>query len=305
MSSSNKAIEREQDDNRIGGSISRSLVGRTKDKYRAIGDNDIRTTSVDVMDLSSLEDRYGAEFKKADAHMKTRKERETSSSRFEFLNGEAESDRTFLQWKQDQDQIRSRMGIHWIDEILEHPFVLVSSIARVTTTLGLAYGVGRGIYLYRTMDRTYARLHGVGFGSTVVHEISVGVLKGTGVAFAGAAGVSVGDSSVKLYKVMKSNDVAVPRREWENVVVGGVFAGLLMGGAFSAMHYTLLSGKGMAMATSAIGGLTSAIGWYYGKYVYRPFAEQRRHAHDDPYWRPWTERQLVRQGPRHIRGKYV
>lgn len=305
MSSTEKAIDREQDSNRIGGSISRSLVGRTKDKYAAIGDNDIRTTSVDVMDLSALEDRYGPELRNADAHMNRRKEQQASSSRIDLFKNSTSNDRTFQEWKKNQEHIRERMGVHWIDELIEHPFVLLSSIARVTTTMGLLYGLGRGVYLYRTMDRAYARLHGVGFGGTVVNEISVGVLKGTGVAFAGAAGISIGDSSVKLLRVMMSDDVSVPRREWENVFVAGVLSGLCMGGAFSAMHFSLLSPKGMAMATSAISAISSTIGWYLGKHVYGPFAEQRCHAHDDPYWRPWTERQLVRQGPRHIRGKYV
>ena len=88
MSSSNKAIEREQDDNRIGGSISRSLVGRTKDKYRAIGDNDIRTTSVDVMDLSHS--KIVTERVQEGRCAQKREKNVRHPLRFEFLNGEAE-----------------------------------------------------------------------------------------------------------------------------------------------------------------------------------------------------------------------
>lgn len=294
-------------DNDYGG-VSRNFLSRTQGNYRAIAESDIRAVKMpEVGSIDDIQRRFAKEFSVADQRMDEKLKAKKTFDNFvtnRMLYGN-DDDKTFQQWKQDQAALKERLKIHWLDDMIDHPYLLLVYYARLGTTIGLAYGLGRSIYLYRTMDKSYTRMHGFNFGGVAVQEVSVAVLKGTACAFAGVVGCNLGEASGRLCEALLASDASAPERKWQHITLGFSFSGLLAGSMFSALHRSLLSWKGVAMATSFATLCGVASGWYLGAHVYKPFAASREHRMDEPYWRPWNQRQLVLDGGRQIRGKYV
>lgn len=280
--------------------VALSEIDRVRDmqKIRRYGDG--RAAVMDTESIDSLVNRFESEFQAADAHMKKREANKSMLQLYDY-----DQDRRYQQWQHDQRATRERLQIHFLDTFIDDSHTCLVYYLRVCTTAGLCYGIGRTAYLYRTMDRAYAKLNGVTLGGLAFNEITSSVAKSAGVAVAAGFGVPVGDSLTGLGHLLRTGDVTMPERSWYNLVGAGTMSGLCGGGAYVAMHYKDLTFWGMR---AMLGGFTAVGllgGLYLGYFVYRPFAMQRTHALYDPYWRPWHTRSLRSEGPPHIRGKYL
>lgn len=290
------------DEGVVPGSMHRPMLAQTKEKYRALGANDMRVSATDVMSIKSLEDRYGKELDEADKQMKLKKE--SDSALLSRVSYDYEGDWRFQQWRDDKAKLKERLGIHWVDEFLDNPSTQLTYFLRVGTTLGMMHGIGRSVYLFRTIDRAYAKLHGASFHKIAGVEICMSVVKGAACAVTGVVGVTVGESSGRLFDVISSGEVAAPERRWVHVVsaasVSSAFAGL----TFSALHSSVLSAKGVCLVSGCFAAIGTGGGYFLAKKIYEPFAASRRHRIDDPHWRPWNERQLTMDGGKQVRGRY-
>lgn len=288
----------ERDYGGSGVTISQFDRMRNEQKVRRHGDS--RAVTMDVESIESLVGRFENEFRAADAHMKGRLEQQSYLQRYDYDN-----DRRYQQWTAEHEQMRERLHIHWLDTVVDEPLECLVYFLRVGTTAGLFYGAGRTAYLYRTMDKTYAKLNGVSIGRIAFNEITSSVARGSGVALAGTIGVSAGSATFNLVRMLASGDVCAPPRTWWNITSAGVFAGLFSGAAFIGFHHKSLTPWGKRAVASFFTAAGTAAGLYLGYGVYRPFAAQRTHGLYDPYWRPWQLRHERMGGPNTIRGKYM
>lgn len=271
---------------------------RDQQKIRRIGDG--RAAALDVESIDCLVQRYEKEFKEADSHIKKRVADEHFLKFYDYNN-----DRRYQQWTKEQEALREKLQIHWIDWCMDRPSTCLVFMARIFTTAGLLHGLGRTAYLYRTMDKAYAKLNGVSLGSIAFSEIRNSVAKGAGIAVAATAGVVSGEATAKVSHVIWSGDVSVPQRCWQYVFVSGLFSGAFAGAAYVGMSYLILNMWGVKTIMVGSTAVGSAVGLYLGYVVYRPFAAQRQHQLYNPYWRPWQTRQFRPGGPTMVRGKYV
>lgn len=278
------------------GSVQSSLLVSTRDKYRAVAQGDMRSVVKDVNDLGLLGEKYMAELSLADERIQKKK----STVFYDYDN-----DWRFKEWQEDKQKLHDSLKLHWIDDMLDSGAFTLTRYLRIGTTLGLMYGAGRAVYLFRTMDKAYCRLHGVGLGSVMFSEVSVAVLKGAVCAFAGVFGTLMGDSGAVLAEMFISNDQTKPERNGFHVASAFTSASIAAGACFCALHHKILSVRGVAMCLSVASMVGFASGWYLGQYVYQPFAKARLHRIDDPHWRKWSERQLTQGGARQVRGRYV
>jgi hypothetical protein len=283
------------------GTVHKPMLEQTKERYRVIGAHDMRAVVMDVMSLKALEDRYEKEFGIANDAMRRKKEEESAFARFNY---DYDSDRTFGQWKNDKKEIQARLGMHWVDEFLDSPSTQLTYCLRVGTTLGAAHGVARSVYLFRTIDRAYTKLHGASFYKIMGFEICLSIVKGAVCGVGGWLGLGIGESCSRLTTACLSGEAAAPERIWTNVLSAFSFSGLFAGGAFSLLHKEMLSGRGMLGITLACLTIGAGSGWHIGKNIYEPFANQRKHRIDDPHWRPWSERRMIVDGGRQVRGRY-
>lgn len=279
--------------------VGQSEVDRMRDMQKVRRHGDGRVGVMDTESIDCLVDRFESAFRAADAHMKQREANESSLKLYDY-----EGDRRYQQWREDQNQVRERLQIHYLDRVLDEPYTCLIYYMRVCTTAGLCYGVGRTAYLYRTMDKTYAKLNGVSLGGIAFNEISSSVAKSAFVAMAGCAGFTMGESFTGLCRTLWSGDISQPERSWVSVTGAGASSGLCAGAAYVGMHYKDLTPWGMRAMLGGFTTLGTLVGLYFGYCVYRPFAEQRSHALYDPYWRPWQTRNIRLQGPTQVRGKY-
>lgn len=294
----NRSIGKERDYGDSG--VAQSEIDRMRDFQKIRRHGDGRAIVMDTESIETLVGRFENEFQAADAHMKQREGAKSAMGRYDY-----DGDRRYHQWREDQKGLRERLQIHFLDTLIDESGTCLIYYLRVCTTAGLCYGVGRTAYLYRTMDKTYAKLNGVSLGGLAFNEITNSVAKSAGVAVAGCFGVPVGAALTDLGRVLVSGDVARPDRTWWNVFGGGVSSGVCGGAAYVAMHVKDLTPWGMRAIFGAFTGVGALGGLYLGYCVYRPFAQQRTHALYDPYWRPWQTRNLRPEGPSYVRGKYL
>lgn len=284
------------------GGVAFSAFDRVTDENVLYKHGDVRALQHDVESIRILEDRFPSIFKKAD---ETIRQRQSTSSRRGSLFYDYNDDRRFQVWKEDQKAIRERLQIHWLDDIIDHPLESLVHFGRLFTMGGLFYGIGRSVYLYRTMDKVYAKLNNVSLGSIMLTEVSLAICKGAGIAVGATTGMICGDTSANLLGAICSGEMSLPERNGHHVFCAGVGTGLGAGTVFAALHYSILTPWGMG---AAIGGFTtffSGIGAYLGYFVYQPFASQRTHRLYEPFWRPWNERLVGYGGPHHVRGRYT
>ncbi|RNE96433.1 hypothetical protein TraAM80_09821 [Trypanosoma rangeli] len=225
-----------------------------------------------------------------------------------------EEDRRHSQWLKDQGHVRETLKVHWLDMIMGKPLLCLTYLARVGTTVGFFHGVGRSVYLYRTMDKIYIKLHGVSFAGIALCEASISIVKGALVAAAGTAGIVVGESATSITRAITTRDVSVPERAWINVWVCGTSGGLFAlglglgwggGGAFTALHASILTPWGMAATVMGFTAVSSLLGLALACITYHPFAAARQGRTYDPYWHPWYTRRLNDGGGAYMRGRYI
>lgn len=285
------------------GGISFSPLDRLTDPNVLYKHGDARALQQDVESIKMLEDRFPCEFKSADEAIRQRQLSTSTVRRSVFYD--YANDRRFQAWKEDQKALRDRLQIHWLDDRIDHPLEALVYFGRLFTTAGLFYGLGRSAYLYRTMDKAYAKLNGVSLGSIMLMEVSTAVCKGAGIAVGATTGMTCGDTSANLWSTIYSGDVSLPERNGHHVFCSGVGTGFGAGIVFAGLHYATLTPWGMSFAVGTFTTVFSALGGYLGYYVYQPFAAQRTHRLYEPYWRPWSERLVGYGGPHHVRGRYT
>lgn len=284
------------------GGIAFSPLDRLTDPNVLYKHGDARALQKDVESITMLEHRFPNEFKKAD---ETIRQRQSTSTLQGSMFYDYDNDRRFQVWKEDQKAVRERLQIHWLDDRIDHPLEAMVHFGRLFTTAGLFYGLGRSGYLYRTMDKAYAKLNGVSLGSIVVTEVSTAVCKGAAVTVGATIGMIGGETSANLWSMIYSGDVSLPERNGHHVFFSGMGTGIGAGMAFAGLHCSILTPWGMGAAIGAFTTVFSAIGAYLGYYVYQPFAAQRTHRLYEPYWRPWSERLVGYGGAHHVRGRYT
>ncbi|GET92892.1 hypothetical protein, conserved [Leishmania tarentolae] len=271
---------------------------RSEQKVRRHGDS--RASTMDVESIDMLVGRFENEFHQADAHMKAREAQRSFLQRYDYAN-----DRRYQQWMTEQKEMLEKLKIHWLDWMIDQPSDCLVYFLRVCTTAGLCFGAGRTAYLYRTMDKTYAKLNGVTLGSIAFHEITTSVAKGGAVALMGTIGMPVGDSLTNLLVLLWTRDVSSPQRTWWHVLNSSLCSGFLGGVAYVGLNYKNLTPWGVRALLSLSTGFGAAVGLYLGYVIYRPYAAQRTHNLYDPYWRPWHNRHQRDAGPCSVRGKYM
>ncbi|KPA86440.1 hypothetical protein ABB37_00605 [Leptomonas pyrrhocoris] len=280
--------------------VAQSEIDRVRDLHKVRRHNDARALVMDTESIECLVNRFENEFQAADAHIKRREASKPLLQRYDY-----ENDRRYEQWRADQKAMRERLQIHFLDTLIDDAAACIIYYLRVCTTAGLCYGLGRTAYLYRTMDKTYAKLNGVSLTGIAFNEVITSVAKSAGVAIAGCFGVTVGDGLTGLGHFVIGGDVTRPERSWYNILGAGTTSGLFGGAAYVAMNYKDLTPWGMRAMLGAFTSVGMIGGLYLGYCVYRPFALQRTHALYDPYWRPWQTRNMRSNGPAHVRGKYL
>lgn len=281
------------------GGIAFSVVDRLEDQNAVFRHGDARAVQIDVESIDALQRRFPEAFSEADKVVRSKKE---SSKPFFY---DYEADRRYKEWENDQRLVRERLKVHWLDDFIDHPLEATIYLGRIFTTAGLFYGIGRTAYLYRTMDKTYARLHGLTLSSIALGEVSVAVCKGAAVALGGTAGVIAGETCMSLGCTLVNQDLTLPERGWHHIVSCGIGAGVGTGAVFAGLHYKQLTRWGMGATLLAFTSVFAVVGSYLGYAVYRPFAAKREHRLYDPYWRPWSERMIGYGGPHHVRGRYT
>lgn len=280
------------------GGIAFSPLDRLTDQNALYQHGDARALHMDVESIEALQARFPNEFHRADEAVRGK----SNTSRLFY---DYENDRRFQQWKQDQEAVRARLHVHWADDWIDHPLEALVYYGRLFTTAGLFYGLGRTAYLYRTMDKAYARLHGISLATIAVSEVSTAVCKGAATAAGGVAGLLAGDTTANLFSVIRSGDVSMPERHWSHVWTAGIGSGIGAGGVFAGLHYQTLTVWGMGAVVGGFTTVFAATSFYVAYALYRPFAAERTHRLYDPYWRPWSERLVGYGGPHHVRGRYT
>ncbi|CCW61427.1 unnamed protein product [Phytomonas sp. EM1] len=274
-----------------------SEFDRLRIPQSAIGRRDGRINNPDVESIECLLARFGKEMNIAEELISKKKE---TKARLALHNYEA--DPRYQMWSEDRKKMLNRLQIHWIDQIIDSPFECMVYLLRITTTVGLCYGVGRTSYLYRTMDKVYAKLNGVTLSRLAFQEITLAVTKSSGAAFAGIGGVFIGKVLSSLASVAWSGEVSSPDRAWWHVASCGLGCGIMSGASLGLMNYGMLTPKGIKMLVGMLGGVGGAVGLYFGYFVYKPFSETRTHRLYDAYWHPWYERRLKMDGGGNVRG---
>lgn len=277
-----------------------SEIDRAREMHYVLNKGDYRVTTMDPESISCLMTKYGKEIDAADELMRKKLSNQKYYEVYDY-----ENDKRFQQWKKDREAVQERLQVHWIDNLIDRPTILLVYYLRVAVVAGAFYGLGRTAYLYRTMDKMYAKLNGVTVGKIGFHELTFAIAKGGIVATVASLGIVVGNVMSALLSVAMSKDVHVPERAWWHVMNCGAMSGLFAGAAFAGMHYKTFTRKAMAASVVAFTGVGAAVGGYYGYSVYRPYAAARTHRLYDAYWRPWNERRMKVEGPGNIRGRYV
>lgn len=280
------------------GGVAFAPLDRVTDTNQLYQHGDARALQMDVESIEALERVFSAEFRVADE--KVRAKSKTAPLLYDYQN-----DRRYETWQRDQAAVRERLGIHRLDDLLDHPLESLVYFGRLFTTAGLFYGLGRTAYLYRTMDHAYAKLNGVSLVSIAATEVSVAVSKGAGVAVGATVGLVAGESTANLAALVVSRDVSVPERSWYHVWCSATLSGVGAGAVFAGLHRRVLTPWGVGAALLSFTACFTAAGFYLGYAVYRPFAAQRTHRLYEPYWRPWNERLVGYGGPHHVRGRYT
>lgn len=286
------------------GALSSSLIDHSKGQQLALKKGDGRVGFFDTDAIDCIVARYAKEMSVAAEIMK-QKQHQQQQEKGVLRFYDYEGDRRYKQWLEDQKHVRETLKIHWLDMVIDRPLLCLTYLVRLGTTVGLFHGVGRSLYLYRTMDKMYAKLYGVSLANIALYEVSLSVIKGAVVAAAGTVGVIVGESAINITTTIFKGDVSVPERTWANIWVCGTLCGLSSGGAFSALHATLLTPWGTTAALTGFTVLGSLVGLALARFTYHPFASERHGRIYEPYWRPWYERRLKDGGAAHMRGKYT
>eukprot|EP00760_Papus_ankaliazontas_P012398 PhM_4_TR15272/c0_g1_i1/m.30341 len=253
-------------------------------------------------DMSHLLNKYSKEFETAEKRIESRDPKSwLTSLKYRFWY-DYDDDRVFAVWQKDKEVSRERAKVHWVDDHMDDFWYFIRHALRVGTSAGLIYGVGRGLYLWRSIDRVYTRLHGVGFFNVVGYEAAVAVMWGSAYTAIWCAGVYSGEIAFKLFYCLYSGSVQRRRRDGHSLMAGGVTGGVLMPIPF--LYYGTVAPM-YKLAVWVLSAASSAyLGHVVGHKIYDPWI-QAYGAYDDRSWVPWYKKSLAREGPCNIRGRYI
>lgn len=315
------------------------------DRMRAIAVKDIRNPIMDINDMEALENKYMKEMVNADAHMSRRAEEakvaarlqssiakvtssnssssSTSAADDEFWKGRemvktavnggmlptySTPDKRYAHWLDEQKYTEEKLRIHWIDKATDNPTEIGMYSLRACTTMGVGFGLARSVYLWRTFDKKYAKIHGVTFTSILVFEVSASVIKFGIISVFSAMGYVLGDSLPNALRPWITGDVTYHPREWYNIGCGGAVYGLLFGKLMTHLnksYFTYKQATQVTYLTSLAFGIAASL---VGRFVYHPYVHAPgipdSERYDTMNRRPWNEKIIVNNGPRHIRGRF-
>jgi hypothetical protein len=250
-----------------------------------------------------LETKYAAEFATAEKRIEER--RQSWRERFRLRFGyDLESDRAYNFWKEEQSERREMLNIHAVDEWLDDMRMQIQYGMRVFTTIGLVHGMWRTHTLWKSIDRNYAKLHGVGLGSIAAEHVSWSVIKGAAVGVAWGFGTLIGDNGSRIVECLVTDQVVRPQRHWQHVLGACIFAGWTGSMAAIIVNRKALKPLGHAMVAGTISITSAALGIYFGYVVYRPWQETRPSYYDESP-RPWHEKEFQKVGPAGVRGRWM
>lgn len=288
-------------DTRIGGLYDRNVLNRMQTYMKATDEMELRGLDVQATQLAN---KYAKEFQTAENMLSERTNSTTNKVRNMFFY-DYHKDPRFNEWVAEQQRAREMFHIHWIDESLDSLDRLVRYGIRLFSAVGLAHGVYRTGYLWRTMDRKYAKLHGIGITSVATWEIPIGGIKGIVIGLGVALGCLSGDVLTRLVRCAYNGTTVRPRREWQNVAAAGFGAGAMAGTGLALLGWNALSRTGKGAVFAATTASLGAIGSYLAVYDYKPHVDQYPLPYDDPHHIPWYDRQRKLGGTAPVRGRYT
>ncbi|KAH9601370.1 hypothetical protein LSM04_000655 [Trypanosoma melophagium] len=284
--------------------FSSSWMHRSRSQQTAVQKGDARVGFFDTDAIDCIMNRYGREMAEAEKYIKEKCQKQKNEKGILHLY-DYEGDQRYKQWLIDQEHVRKTLNIHWLDMIIDKPLTCLTYLARVGTTIGFFYGVGRSYYLYHTMDKMYAKLHGVSLSNIAIYEVSFSVVKGAVISVSGTIGVITGEAATNIATTLATGDISVPQRTWKNIWSCGTLCGFFSGATFAALHASILTRWGMMASVTTFTTATSLLGLVFGRCIYQEYANKRERRIYDPYWRPWYERKLTDGGASYMRGKYT
>lgn len=287
-------------ENKIGGFYDRNPVARSKLILEANESMELRG-----IDISGhlLAQKYASEFQEADEKIRQKKT-VTEKVKRSLFSGYG-NDPHYKEWAAEIAGARESLHIHWIDDTLDSFNSLLHFGVRVFSAIGLAHGIYRTRYLWRSMDRQYAKLHGIGIGSIATWEIPLNGLKGVLCGGAFAFGCLGGDVLGRLLWCVWNGSTIRPRREWYNVLAAGTGGGLCAGVGLVAMGWNSYSVQGRILTLCLSTLVCTIVSAYFAVMDYKPFVEMYPNSYDDPNHTPWYERQRRLGGAPAVRGRYT
>jgi hypothetical protein len=285
---------------KVGGLIDRSPVKRAQTIMKSYDDLELRNIDIPMHHLST---KYEKEFQVAEENIANRKNSWAEAMRL-YLFYDYGNDKRYDFWLDEKRQAKDALHEHWIDNELDNPELLVKHGIRVFGGVGIAHGLLRTRYLWKTMDRNYVKMHGVGLASIGTYEVPIGCLKGIGLALAFALGCMSGDMGGRVVQCVYEGTVVRPRRNWENIAAAGLCSGLLCGCSLSYMVNGLVGPTVQKLAGFGLWSAMTGIGTCLGVFVYAPWVKLHPESYDDPHHKPWQDRKMRFDGPTATRGRY-
>lgn len=97
-----------------------------------------------------------------------------------------------------------------MDRIIDRPFATFMYAMRACTIIGGVYGCARSVYLLRSMDKIFAKLHGVSSVDVILHECCLNIVRGLFVAAVGCVGLTSGKLLTQLATTLTSSTPVYP-----------------------------------------------------------------------------------------------
>jgi hypothetical protein len=296
-----------QTDSRIGGEqgFSRSPLGRFKDDTIQSNISEIDMRNQMDIPITELEKRWPEEFAKADQRMKDRKESWKETWRLRMGGYDYENDQAYQSWMEDQDERVKVLKMHWLDLWLDEPRRQVMIGLRIFTTIGLAHGAYKSQQLWRSIDKNYAKLHGVGLASIVTDHVPKSICKGSLVGLSWGLGIFFGDNFARIFECFLTNTVDLPRRKWQHVTFGFMLGGMCASVASVGVNWWSLRPFGHALVAGTVMTGTMMAGAYLGPVVYKKHQESDPNHNYKVTPRPWYEKEYQKIAPMGENGRWA
>lgn len=188
-------------------------------------------------------------------------------------------DQRYQQWREEREEVKQTLRIHWVDTIIICHTLGLVYLARVCTTAGLFYGVGRTASLYRTIDK----LNGDAVGNIAIYDVSVSAWKAAAMAAAGMTGMLAGNGASNVLAVAWTGAVGMPDRSWRHVAGAMTASAAASGATLALLQWHLLTTWDMRAVIGGFTAVGAVVGLYVGHVLYRLFVATREHALYDPH----------------------